>query len=732
MYLMKNIQDYLNTLSTDEKCRLFNGYGAWQTYNANGKLPQIFMCDGPHGLRKQDGTGCSDVNASHISTCFPTSSCIASSWDVNATAKLGKSIAIEARAEDVQLILGPGVNIKRSPLCGRNFEYFSEDPLLTGKLASSYINAMQSLGVGACVKHFACNNQERRRQTVSSNVDEKTLREIYLRAFEYIVKNANPAAIMCSYNRINGTYVCHNRHILTEILRDEWKYQGVVISDWGACVNPPECLQNGMDLAMPDSNGYITKKISEAYNEGMIKDSDLERANSRVLNMVQNLLEAQKTPAPQVDFNVQHQTAIELAEQSAVLLKNDGVLPLKTGNSVTLIGELAEYMKFQGGGSSHINTKPYPNSLEEFAKAGFTVTYEKGYFSGYAKKSQVKKLNSKYSKQALETAKNAAAKNEPVLYFCGLTDIYEGESFDRTTMELPPEQVLLLEKLLEITKNVIIISFSGSPINLTIAKNTRAILHMYLCGEGCSSAIVNLVSGKANPSGHLAETWPLKIEDTPCYGNFGLNSLNADYKEGTLVGYRWYFAKKIPVQYAFGFGLSYTNFDYTNLTDCTLSNDDGVKKLFATTSANKISVTVTNNGDRSGSEVIQVYKKYDDNNIALVGFTKVPLEAGESKTVSVDLVDYIYNGDSSPCKSDKIDIVGTLEDVAEKSIRARFVLWILTTAIRLSHPGQAKDDPAVRIEISAIRESPLESLVSLSGGRVSEKLAKKIAKWGNY
>lgn len=707
---MANTQEYLKSLSIDEKLRLFNGYGAWQTYAANAKLPQIFMCDGPHGLRKQNGTGCSDVNNSRVSTCFPTASCIASSWDVNAAAELGNAIAIEARAEDVQLILGPGINIKRSPLCGRNFEYFSEDPLLTGKIAASYINAMQALGVGACVKHFACNNQERRRQTVSSNVDEKTLREIYLRAFEYVVKNAKPSAVMCSYNRINGTYVCHNRHILTEILRDEWKYEGVVISDWGACVNPPLCLTNGMDLAMPDSGGYIPAKLKEAYDRGELSDKDVNRANERVLNMVETLLENKNIAVSKVDFNNQHQTALHLAEQSAVLLKNDGILPLKN-KSVTVIGELAVNMKFQGGGSSHINARKFPNAVEEFAAAGFDVKYADG------------------GKKAVSLAKTAAANGEPILYFCGLTDPYEGESFDRTTLELPPDQLELLKKLLSISKDVIIISFSGSPINLVPADKARAILHMYLCGEACGKAVVNLLSGVVNPSGHLAETWPLKIEDTPCYGNFGLDIPEADYKEGTLVGYRWYYAKKIPVQYEFGYGLSYTTFEVNGEAGGKAEGN----KIFADKDAKSVEVSVKNTGDVAGAEVVQVYKTPAEGEIALCGFTKIFLNPGETKTVTIELEDYHYesaagdNGDS-PEWAKGNDFQWTLEDLAKKSFMAKIVLKVLETAIRFSHPGMSKIEPSVRIEISAIRESPLESLVSISGGRVSEKLMKRLVK----
>ena len=750
---MEKTIEYLSKLSLKEKCRLFNGDGSWKTYSADNKLPHIFMCDGPHGLRKQEQDS-SNVNNSKVSTCFPTSSCIASSWDTSATQTLGRAIATEALAENVQLVLGPGINIKRSPLCGRNFEYFSEDPLLAGNLAAAYINAMQALGVGSCVKHFACNNQERKRQTSSSNLSEKTLREIYLRAFEIVVKKANPAAIMCSYNKINGTYAGHNKLLLTDILRKEWNYQGAVISDWGACVNPPLCLKNGMDLAMPDSFGYIPKKIEEAVESGLLTEKEIETANARILDMVQKLLNAQKDVFENgkkdninynsVDFEKQHEIALSLAEKSAVLLQNDGILPLKNNSKITIIGELAEFMKFQGGGSSHINVKDFPNAIQEFTNAGFDVCYSKGYSTKFLKKSQIKKVNRPLAEDALKIAKKAADENSPILYFCGLTDAYEGESFDRKSLALPEEQIELLKQLLTISKNVIVISFSGSPIDLSFAKNANAILHMYLCGEACAKAVVNLVSGKANPSGHLAETWPLHIEDTPCYKNFGLDSQDVNYEEGSLVGYRWYFAKNIPVQYKFGHGLSYTSFNYKiqpsdSNSSYIIEESDKTKRIFTEKTDDFVEVCVTNTGNVKGSEVIQVYYRkgtsgdVENAKIYLAGFEKVELLPGESKTVKVILehsnVDNKYS-DSIPEKAKPTSLITcSLEELSQKSLRAKIFLGILRTAIRLRHPGMPAEEPSVKIELSAITESPVESLVSLSGGLVSEKMAQKIVKW---
>ena len=474
-------------MEISDKIRLFNGVGSWKTYTANGTVPQITMSDGPHGLRKQEVENYADLNKSNVATCFPTASCIASSWNRNSLNKLGKEIAREALAENVHLVLGCGMNIKRSPLCGRNFEYFSEDPYLSGELATSYVNGMQNEGVGACIKHFACNNQEKRRQTSSSNVDERALREIYLRGFEIAVKKSQPVSIMCSYNKVNGVYAAHNRHLLTEILRDDWGFDGAVISDWGACIDAPKCLKAGMDLAMPDSNGYFDMQLKQALEKGELTEAELDTANNRLIEMVGKLTKMREdrlapTPDKAIYPNLaeQYQKALELACDSAVLLKNDGVLPLSLQNDKELcvIGELAVNMKFQAGGSSHITVSEYPDAVQLLQEDGFSVTYSAGYYSGFCKRKKVAKKNAPLHKKAMEVVRAASEKNIPILFFCGLTEAFEGEGFDRKDMELPSEQLELLENILNLTENVIVISFSGAPVDLVPVQKAKAVLHM--------------------------------------------------------------------------------------------------------------------------------------------------------------------------------------------------------------------------------------------------------------
>lgn len=716
----------LKTLtSIDEKISLFNGSGNWRTNSANGKLPQLVMSDGPHGLRKQETDTYANLNESNIATCFPTASCAASSWDKELLKELGGAIATEARAENVHLVLGPGLNIKRSPLCGRNFEYFSEDPLLAGQLATEYVKGMQEKGVGACLKHFACNNQEKRRQTASSNVDERTLRKIYLQAFERVVKNADPAAIMCSYNKINGTWVPENSFILNQILKQEWGFNGAVISDWGACLNAPESLKAGMDLAMPDSFGYIFNQLKNAYQNGKITEEDLDKANSRVLNLIKKYSKPRSEET--VDYSKQHAIALKIAEQSAVLLKNDGLLPLKK-QKILVLGELAKNMKFQGGGSSHINCKKYPDAVESLIAQGYEVEYIPGYFSGFCKKSKIQKKNAPLLKAAINKAKEASKQNIPILIFAGLTESYEGEGFDRQTLSLPAEQIELISEVLKLTNNVIVVSFSGAPIDLMPAIKAGALLHMYLCGEACGEAVADLISGKANPCGKLAETWPLSIEDTPCFGNFGPDGDDVNYDEGELVGYRWYNHKNIPVQFKFGYGLSYTAFE-TSLEKGDKARIEN-NKIFLDKFCQEISVKVKNTGDCSGAEVVQIYSSGE-----LVGFEKVFLEGGEEKVVTVKNEQNNYDEYSSEknvvsTSKGEFTINSSLGDMAKKCLQAKIVADVMKLALVIINK-KSPEDPSVKIQISAIEENPLASLISITGGKISENFARKLVKAAN-
>ena len=769
----------LEKLTRDEKIRLFNGVGNWNSYDADGKLPSFTMSDGPHGLRKQDPAAeteaYADINRSRLATCFPTSSCMAASWDKALLSEEGKSIAEEAQCQEVDVVLGPGTNIKRSPLCGRNFEYFSEDPYLAGTLAASYINGMQALGIGTSLKHFTCNNQEKRRQTSNSIVDEKTLSEIYLRPFEIAVRKAQPASIMVSYNKVNGEYAAASKFLLTEVLRKKWGFKGMVISDWGACIGAANCLKAGMSLAMPDSNGYFSHQLSAVYDEDSELRGKLDEANRLVVEAAQkwNGGHRQKADNSKIDFPAHHKAALRFATSSAVLLKNDGILPLPAKSKITVIGGLAATMKFQGGGSSHINAAEYPSALESLKALGYEIDYAQGY------PTDIGNVSEKGYDQALELAEKAAVEKRPVLFFCGLTEEFEGEGFDRETIALPALQTKLLDKILETGAEVIAVTFSGAPIDIYFADKVRAVLHMYLCGEACGEACAELLSGRINPSGKLAETFPFSEKDTPCYGSFGGEDDNIEYKEGCLVGYRYYEAKNIPVRYEFGFGLSYTTFEYSNL-------EVDVK-------GGKVSFDIKNTGSVKGAEAAQVYiQKKDTAYPELCGFEKVELEAGETKRVTIELDENAFKTyDTSAhnfvpsagtykilaassvkkiqlvkevqvSESDLVNLsadgytpdaalyqdfftntffeqhhrgtfttADNLGDMAKESLFVKIVLKIILQIFLFSAHGKSKKDPSVKIAVSAIMENPLESLISITNGVFSEKLVARILRAAN-
>ena len=771
-------QEILKDLTLDDRVRILEGDGSWKTYNANGKLPAFVMSDGPHGLRKQEEEKYSDLNKSKIATCFPTASCIASSWNKKSLYTLGNTLGKEAAYEAVNLVLGPGINIKRSPLCGRNFEYYSEDPYLTGTLATAYITGMKATGADACIKHFACNNQEKRRQTSNSIIDERTMREIYLRGFEIAIKKGAPAAVMGSYNRINGEYACANKWLLTDVLRNDWNFKGIVVSDWGACIDAAKCIQAGMDLSMPDSNSYITNSLKKALADKIVDESQINKTAERILETAIRFEEIKKSQdCSKPDYDKHHEIARLLAEDSAVLLKNNDILPIES-KKIIVVGELAQYMKFQGGGSSHITTRNVPNAIEALQKLGYQVIYEKGYYSGFGKQNKINKINKQNYENAIETVKKAASENIPVLFFAGLTEKYEGEGFDRTTLSLPKEQSTLLAAILEITKKVVVINFSGAPVDFSPAENSAAILQMYLAGEAVGEAIANIISGKTNPSGKLAETYPAKLEDTPCFNNFSTEEDNIPYKENVFVGYRHYEKNNIPVQYEFGFGLSYTSFTYENL------------QIEQEENCITASLNITNTGNRDGSEIVQIYVESENESVLrpkkeLRGFEKIFLKAGETKTVSIELDDNSVKAFSTeqhkfitiggnysilaaasindirlkkditvegaafeecikpveesfyeaqkivPHKKGSFTLSDSMGDMAKESGFVRGFLKILETVLVIMNKGKSKEDPAVKIAISAIKENPLESLISTSGGAITEKMARFLIKAAN-
>ncbi len=623
-----DIEKILSTLTIDEKISLLSGDGDWHTSNCNGKVPAIMMTDGPHGLRKVESEKVGDITGSNPATCFPTASAVACSWDPEVAKKMANAIANEAKREKVSIVLGCGTNIKRSPLCGRNFEYFSEDPFLAGKMAASYIKEVQNEGVGTSLKHFAANSQETRRMTSNSQVDERALREIYLPAFEEAVKEGKPATVMCSYNRTNGEFGSRNKHLLTDILRNEWGFDGAVVSDWGATNDVVKCYRNGLTLEMPDCKGYHKKVLKKAYETGEISDEELNTWAGNVLRCFSTLSE--KAPECKPFSFEDHETiAREIEDECAVLLKNDNVLPLEKEKKLIIIGDMAVNMRFQGGGSSHINPTHKPNAVRAFEEEGFFVKHLKGYLS------EIDTIDEKKENSAIELLKGNYEKGSTkVLFFMGLTDSYEGEGYDRKNINLPFNQIHLLRKVSELVdkKDLAAITFGGAPMDFDFEEKVGAVLHMYLGGQAVDKAVVDLVSGKVNPSGKLAETMPYSVSDTPAYRYFGLDNDDVEYRESIFVGYRYYETFNVPVKYPFGYGLSYTDFEYSDLK---------VKDSYENGELT-VSFKVKNIGNVAGKEVAELYvinpkENFIRSAIELKGFKKVYLNPGEEKEVEIKL-----------------------------------------------------------------------------------------------
>ena len=630
--------------SLEEMCRLVTGHGAWH-------IGDMHVSDGPHGIRAQDDGA--KNNDSYEATCFPTASGAACSWNTELIGEMGKGLAQEAKALGVSVVLGPGVNIKRSPLCGRNFEYYSEDPFLAGELASSYIVAMQESGVGASLKHFAGNSQETHRMTSNSMIDDRALHEIYLRAFEKAVKKAKPATVMASYNYLNGVPACENKQLLTEILRDDWKYEGLVMSDWGACVDLPACITAGMDVEMPDSCGNHYDEIwkEAAVNPEFVKKLEcsverIEKLKEQYqANRVQEEKQIQKRNRTQdgdkncISQDVwaeNHKLAERIAEESAVLLKNDGFFPLRGRKEILLVGELADKPRVQGGGSSHINTSKVDGFSEQFEKYGIKIRYVRGY------KATSFQRSGKLEREAVKEVIRAKEQEIPVLFFGGLTDLAEGEGYDRESFRLPENQACLLEKLLEVNDQIGFLSFGGAPYDMELPSKCKALLHLYLGGEAVAGACVKLILGICNPSGKLAESIPYSEKDVPCHGYFGKQGEQSghldevEYRESIFVGYRYYDTFDVPVRYCFGYGLSYTTFAYSDLH---IERSQNGKVC--------ISFQVKNTGDAAGSEISEVYVKNPESdsfraNKELRGFAKTFLNPGEKKKVEIALDDRAF------------------------------------------------------------------------------------------
>ncbi len=618
---MHDLKKLIAQLTLEEKAGLCSGLDFWHTKGAERlNVPSVMVSDGPHGLRKQEeGADHLGIHDSIQAVCFPAACATSASFDRTLLYETGETLGQECMAENVAVLLGPAVNMKRSPVCGRNFEYFSEDPYLAGELACAFTKGVQSKGVGVSVKHFAANNQETRRMSVSSQVSERALREIYFPAFEKVVKEAQPKTVMCSYNKINGVYASENEWLLTKILRDEWGFEGFVVSDWYAVSDRVKALKAGLDLEMPGGDRENDEKIVAAVRAGELSESVLDEAVERILKVVLDYIDNRRTA--KFDRQADHQKAVKIAEEGAVVLKNEGALPLKRGEKVLFIGELAQKPRYQGGGSSHVNA--YSAEGAYCFAEGYGVSYIKGFGADGGGTNEERA-------EAIHAAKNA----DKVIVFAGLPDSYESEGYDRTHIDLPECQNLLIKELVESGANVTVVLHNGSPVAMPWIKDVNAVLEVYLCGEGVGEATVNLLYGNANPSGRLAETFPLKLEDNPAYLNFPGDKKKVDYAEGVFIGYRYYDSKKQRVLFPFGYGLSYTQCAYENLTVS--------KSEMRDTETLEVSVDVKNVGQRDGKEVVQLYVSDHTGSAVrpvreLKAFEKIALEAGEKKTVCFTL-----------------------------------------------------------------------------------------------
>ena len=619
-----DIKALVSQMTLEEKAGLCSGDDFWHTKAVERLgIPRTMVSDGPHGLRKQDDQADHlGINDSIKAVCFPAACATAASFDPEMIRAMGEAIGESCQHEAVSVVLGPAVNIKRSPLCGRNFEYYSEDPYLAGRMATAMIQGVQSRNVGTSIKHFALNSQEHRRMSSSSDADERTIREIYFPAFEMAVKEAEPWTVMCSYNRINGVYASEDPWLLTEVLRKEWGFEGYVVSDWGAVSDRVDGVAAGLDLEMPSSGGVNDRKIVEAVRAGKLDEQVVDRACERILNIVYRYLENAKPETPW-DKEAQHRQAAEIAAECMVLLKNDeDLLPLDKEEEIAFIGEFAEKPRFQGGGSSHINSFKTTSALE--AAERLKITYARGYSV----------TRDEATDADIAEAVAAAKKAKAAVVFAGLPDSYESEGYDRSHMRMPACQNRLIEAVAAANPNTVVVLHNGAPVEMPWIGKVKAVLEAYLGGQAVGEAVVRILFGDANPCGHLPETFPRKLEDNPSFLYYGGEGNVTEYREGVFVGYRYYDKKKMDVLFPFGFGLSYTTFEYGNLR----LSADKIKDTDTLT----VKVAVKNTGKRAGKAVVQLYVGDEESTPIrpvreLKGFLKVALQPGESREVSFTL-----------------------------------------------------------------------------------------------
>lgn len=633
----EKITELISKMTLEEKAGLCSGADFWHTKGIERLgIPSVMVSDGPHGLRKQeDEADHLGINDSIKAVCFPAGCATASSFDRNLLDELGEIIGNECQAENISTILGPAMNIKRSPLCGRNFEYYSEDPLVSSEMASAFVRGVQSKSVGTSPKHFMANNQEYHRMTSSSEMDERTMREIYLASFENMVKKEKPWTIMNSYNKLNGTYLCENKEMLSDILRDEWGFDGYVMTDWGAMNERVEALKAGCNLEMPASGGKTDKEIVDAVRSGELDEAVLDQRCEEFLNIIFRYMENRDANAV-FDREKDHGKARHIEEECIVLLKNeDSILPLSPEQKTAFIGKYAAAPRFQGGGSSHINSFKTESALDALDAADGIKKENIVYAQGYDD------LEDKTDEALLREAAEAAKSAETAIIFAGLPDSFESEGYDRTHMQMPQCQITLIEEVAKVQPNTVVVLHNGTPVEMPWIDKVKAVVEVYLGGQAVGGATVNVLYGNTNPSGHLAETFPIRVQDTPCYLTYGGEHDKSVYSEGVFVGYRYYASKEMNVLFPFGHGLSYTTFSYSNLTV--------EKERIRESETLRVSVDVTNTGNRFGKEVVQLYVAPKNSTVIrpvreLRAFEKTGIAPGETKTVTflLDSRSYAY------------------------------------------------------------------------------------------
>ncbi len=708
----KDYMDILATLTLEEKASLCSGATMWCTREIEGKnVPSVRVSDGPSGLRREKMTkGVNIMQTPEPATCFPGAVTTGSSWDEELVEEVGKAIAKEALSLGVTTVLGPGVNIKRDPRCGRNFEYFSEDPLLAGRMGGAWVRGVQTNGCGTSLKHFLANNQEYIRMSIDSIVDERTLREIYMPAFEYIVKTEQPTTVMCSYNRLNGTYLADNKRMLTDVLRDDWGFEGIVVSDWGATNDRVEGVRAGLDLEMPGNKGVNDAHIVKAVKNGTLDEAELDKIALRMIKFaIEN--KAKEKDDVKVDVEAHNALARRAAEGGAVLLKNNGALPLNKSQNIAVIGALAKHARYQGGGSSHI----LPHKITSFTDALDAVGQKYDYAPGYTMKGEG------YKKSLIDKAVKAAEGKDAVLLFVGLTDAFESEGYDRSHISMPKAHTTLINELTRINNNVIVVLSCGSPIEIGgWEANVSAILNMYIGGQAGGEAAYNLIYGNVNPSGKLAETFPLSLDDNLESKYFRMGPRTVEYREGVYVGYRYYDSANKDVKYPFGYGLSYTTFEYSNLklSANKINETDTLDVIF----------TVKNTGDVDGAEIAQLYVSDAESTLyrpkqELKGFKKVFLKAGEEKEISISLCSRAFSyynvaiGDWHVESGDFKILVGA----SSRDIKLEDTVYVESANPTAQIPDYTTTAPAY-YDIANAQEIPQEQFENLYGAKMQENL----------